>query len=306
MAHRTPSQPKPVSGRPSIASDDLEHPLERSAFSTDTSLSAQVRAIIVAVDAARRRRGSAAPRRSSARSTIASSGSSTASGSASARKPTWPRLTPEQRPPVGAGQLRGAQQGAVAAEHQHDLGALAQPGRPSTTRGATPAAVVDRPATARTRRSSIAHRDRRRAVSRRGRRLRPASSDSSAPPGVQDDQHLARHRRVRAPRAAVQLHCSPDVVRVRRRRRGATTGRTPRCQPARATGSPPRRAAPARGRAPPRRPRERGPAAAPGRGPRRPRPSRSRPTSNCGLTIGSRSPSGRVHAASAGSTAAGR
>ena len=84
------------------------------------------------------------------------------------------------------------------------------------------------------------------------------------------------------------LDCSADGVVVRRRRRrAATRGRTPRCRPVRAAGWPPRPAVPqprsaaARGDVERRRrPGGRG------RGPRPPAPSRSRPTSNCGLTIG--------------------
>ena len=85
-------------------------------------------------------------------------------------------------------------------------------------------------------------------------------------------------------------------------RRDAATGRTRRCPTGPAAGWPPRRRRRGPGRRP-TRPRRAPPRpAARGRGRRRPDPTRSRPTSNCGLTIGTRSPSGAVHAASAGST----
>ena len=90
------------------------------------------------------------------------------------------------------------------------------------------------------------------------------------------------------PRPRSRSAAVADVLAVR----GRAAGSTRRCRTGRAAGWPPRRAAPGRAPAPPRRPRPARPAAAPDRAPPRPQPSRSRPTSNCGLTIGSSSPSG--------------
>ena len=93
VAHSTPSQPKLVSGRPSMEMT-TSSTRERSAFSMDTSLSAHVPP--TTVPSASRTSTAMASRSSTEYSqrSMACSVSSTASGSVSARKPTRPRLTP--------------------------------------------------------------------------------------------------------------------------------------------------------------------------------------------------------------------
>src|SRR5919107_1146773 len=88
-----PSQPKLVNGRPSMATT-TSSTRERSDFSTDASLSAQVPPTTAPV--ASRSSTAIASRFSTeyAHCSMAVSVSSTASGSVSARKPTRPRLTP--------------------------------------------------------------------------------------------------------------------------------------------------------------------------------------------------------------------
>ena len=155
VANTTPSHPHRDSGRPST-SITMSSIRSRAAFSTLASFSAQV----VAVTSPFARTVTSIVIRCSIRyfpSTTRSTASDRSSGSASARKPTWPRLTPSSGTPAGPGQLGRAQQGAVAADHQHHLRAARRPGtrpaRPrlaagprsaasgSRTRTVTPAAV---------------------------------------------------------------------------------------------------------------------------------------------------------------------
>jgi hypothetical protein len=93
VAHRTPSQPKLVSGRPSMEMT-TSSTRERSVFSIEASLSAHVPP--TEVPSASKTSTSSARRFSTAYShrSMASRVSSTASGSVSARNPTRPRLTP--------------------------------------------------------------------------------------------------------------------------------------------------------------------------------------------------------------------
>ena len=133
------------------------------------------------------------------------------------------------------------------------------------------------------------------------RRCRPLTR--TAPDSPRSRDLLARARR-RLCRRGCMSHCRrrpltpapPRLLDGRRppaaaRRRAAATGRTPRCQPGRAAGSPPPRRSPSRAT----RRHVATSSTASARCPRSrttpPAPSRSRPTSNCGLTIGSRSAS---------------
>ncbi len=55
---------------------------------------------------------------------MASTAASSDSGSASARNPTWPRLTPEHRNAGGPGQFGRAEERAVAAQRENELAAF--------------------------------------------------------------------------------------------------------------------------------------------------------------------------------------
>ena len=218
--------------------------------------------------------------------------SSRSSDSAAARNPTRPRLTPSSGTRGLAGQLGRAQDRAVTAQHEHDLGAG---GRGGVERG-TPA-----------RRSARCPRPRRRGPA--PRRPRPAAGARPAGP-------RATWRRVRCgrraapsgspahPLTAVPRRTAPQEVRlVQRRRPGAqpqevlhVAARPGQRAGHHAAHAQPERRRPARRRRAPPSARSAGSRTTPPDG------SRSRPTSNCGLTIGSRSASGRAQRTSAGST----
>ena len=214
------------------------------------------------------------------------------SGSASARKPTWPRLTPSSGDLGAAGDLGGTQQGPVAAEHDDQLAAgrrvLVRADRPDARQRRLGRLLGEHP-----------HAD------ARGREPLGGAPDRGPgllAAGVPDEEHL--------PLAATRApgHCGPSATArsspagSRSGRRAAARGSTRRCPPGRAAGSPsPRRPrAPAPTRRPrPRRPRRRAEPARARR--RRHRAPRDRPR-----TAASPSPPGRrpasVTPASAGST----
>ena len=236
------------------------------------------------------RRGSSAPRPCRRRRRPGRRSRRGRPRSASARKPTWPRLTPSSGAPVGPGELGAAQQGAVAAEHDDQLAAR----RPRPRRRAT---TVDVGQVAAAPASSASTRDRdpgaRRAAARR-----PAAERERLPAG----RCARRAGRVALGRGPAMpptpAHDGPARDGAPRSRAGSSGGASRRSQrkystlPAgpgsglAVTPATPEPELLARRRgdlARPPRP------AAPGRAPRRPRRAASRPTSNCGLTISTRS-----------------
>ena len=203
--------------------------------------------------------------------------------SASARKPTWPRLTPSSG--AGAGRASSAARSSVPSppKHDHQLAALAAAGSCATTvtsgRSSSAGLVGQHP---------HAHAGRGEPLGRG-----PHGAQRLGPAGVADEQHGRRPahdgvtrslRDGRRQPGRVQRRGAPaqpqEVLDVARRA-GQRAGGHARPRPGRARRAPPRatvgdRLAPG----------------APARGRRRPRRARSRPTSNCGLTIGTRSASG--------------
>ena len=221
------------------------------------------------------------------------------------QEPDVPEVHPQHRRTGAAGQLRGAQDGAVAADHDDQLAvragvrvdrrprssprparARARPPRRASSRTTSPCAVSafakaratsrasSRPvwATSSTRRVGCGRSSRLHPLTRRPRR------GGGAHRGV--DGVLVEGRR-----AAAQPQEELDVPRRPGQRAGRHHARAP--------------AAPRR----PRRPRL-ATVSARSAGSRTtpPLPSRSLPTSNCGLTISARSPSGAVTPSSASST----
>src|SRR6185503_13648028 len=204
-------------------------------------------------------------------------------------EPVVAEVDAEQRHTGGAGQLGGPQHGAVAAEDQHDLRALGAPRpslddpRPEVLRqvggddlgpllldGAQPDAVLGQ----------------------LGRDIGGGAQVGRAP-RVQDDQHLARHDGPLS--TAWDKVSSPTSLPSRRRQRKNSTlpdgpGNGLATAPASRRPSPRAAATTSRNAAS----RNAGSRTTP------PAPNRCLPTSNCGFTIGSSTPS--VHAASAGST----
>ena len=189
----------------------------------------------------------------------------------------------EHRHAGRAGELGGPQEGAVAAEDEHQLGAV----RGAVVRrrprpGRRPQAAASS-ASIRTSKPGVAQLLGRVGppVARSGRATVCATSrtDLIAPPACHGSSIASSaicDRRRRATRVLAQPHEEFHVARRARQRaahhaavRQPELGRAPR----------PRRR--------PRRPAGAGSRTTP------PLPSRSRPTSNCGLTIGTRSPSGR-------------
>ena len=144
--------------------------------------------------------------------------------SASARKPTWPRLTPSSGVPAGAGQLGGAQQRAVAAEHDHQLAAVGglpssavddarRPSRPQVGGlvGEHPDADAGRARTARRRARDRRQRLRPAGVRRRAGRVRPrsASRGPSATARVEQPPGPAAARPARSHRKYSTLPAGP-------------------------------------------------------------------------------------------------
>ena len=185
-----------------------------------------------------------------------------------------------------AGQLGGAQERAVTAEDHHDLGVAGglrrRRARPRRRRSRGPAP----------RRRAAGRRCRRRSAGRPSVR---ASSTMSRRPVCT----ASRTRRgcLRAPALVPSVTAAPPPLLdgpgppAAARRRGAATGRTPRCQPGRAADWPPPRRSPSRGTPRPAPTSRTAWTRCSGSRTTPPAPSRSRPTSNCGLTIGSRSAS---------------
>ena len=168
----TPSQPQRDSGRPSTSTTTssirsrarlLDRRLvERPARADDLAV------LSVTVTSSVMRSSTVVVARSRTRSTV----SSRSSDSAAARKPTRPRLTPSSGTPAVAGQLGRAQDRAVAAEHEHELGAGGRRAVDRQTR--TPVSPTSSASSASTRTStpaSCSRRTTRRAASasRRGR-----------------------------------------------------------------------------------------------------------------------------------------
>ena len=289
MAQTTPSQPYRDSGRPSTSTSSSSI-CARSPFSTLTSLSAHDS------DDRARRRTRRVTSRVSRSSTVYVPRDHVAHRAVQVvdlglgEEADLAEVDAEQRRLRRPGQLGGAQEGAVAAEREDDLRALGgrRPGRPAPRRAGPGRRPPRRPPAPRSRpRSGPRATVRACSVLRR----RPVWVTSSA---VRLTGHLLPSLRSRPPHR--RTRSSPAA------RPGATIRRTRRCRwpgqrAGRHAGHPePEPGAPPRPRRAPPRP------AAPGRAPRRPDPTRSLPTSNCGLTISTRSPSGPVQAASAGST----
>ena len=231
--------------------------------------------------------------------------------SASARKPTWPRLTPSSGMSDGDHPLRAAQDGAVAAEHDHQLDAVGRrhrlgqrgdrvgaagsrwrPGprpaaprrcpaapRPSISRVAA-ATAAGRPMWV----STATRRGDRVGRSGAGSRRRSVTwhSIGSAPVGGRERSTVRRAR-------PGSSSSRPGAARRQQHEELPVAGR-PRAAGWRPPPGPPAGSAALR---PPRRRPRRGAARA--RGPRPPLPSRSRPTSNWGLTISSSDPSRGGH-----------
>ena len=211
------------------------------------------------------------------------------------QEPDPAQVHPEQRHPARPGHLRGPQQRAVAAQHQHHLGAL----------GAARPAVDD----ARLQpvgQVAVGHLGPllgEHPQPDAGRGQPTGDGGRGAPVGGPADVQDQQTSRVIASLGGPSSHrdgaASPvaDVLAVPRRAAGSTR----RCRTARAAGWPPRRAAQPSARAA----AATSPSAAsrsPGSRTTPPAPEPLRPTSNCGLTIGSSSPSGRGARGSAGST----
>ena len=120
VAATTPSQPNVDSGRPSTSSEDLEH--ARAVDLLERGLVEGPAGADVAVRSDRRaRRACRAPRRRSRRRSAGATASPMSSRSVSARNPTCPRLTPSSGTSRAARELGGAQDRAVAAEHDDQL-----------------------------------------------------------------------------------------------------------------------------------------------------------------------------------------
>ena len=143
VAHSTPSQPNRRQ-RPAVDRDrDLEHPLPVASSPREASFSAQVRARRLAVDPDLGVERSCAPRPCSGRSTIGvARRRRSSSGSASARKPTWPRLTPSSGTPAG----RASSAARRNVPSPPSTSTISHPRRPSAVDGATVGAC--RPASA--------------------------------------------------------------------------------------------------------------------------------------------------------------
>ena len=289
VAHTTPSHPQRDSGRPST-STTTSSIRSRAAFSTLASLSAKV---LVTSSPSRKTDdvdgqpvlGGVATRRRSRRWWRR-----TSSYSASARNPTCPRFTPEQRRTAVVGELRGAQDRAVAADHDHQLAVrarvvavreLPEPGIVVEPEGG--GLVGQQPDLD----VVPGQRVHQLAAPRRGPRARPGCASrstrrwsvtvftfSSGAPGGTGRHHsldLGRPDR-----------CSD---------RGAATGRTRRCPTVPGSGltvtarAPQPRAAAASATIATASARSAGSRTTP------PLPTRLRPTSNCGFTISTRSPS---------------
>ncbi len=298
VAATTPSHPQRDSGRwsTSTTSSSIR---SRAAFSTDASFSAQpcstARPSWSTVTSSVMRSSTV-----KARSRSSSTVSSSASDSAAARKPTRPRLTPSS----GTDASR-----ASSAERRID------PSPPSTSTTSVPAAASRSNATTRTPVSpmSVASSARTRtstpASCRRRTTRRAASAVDGRPVWATSSTErvtgAASHRPRGAARAAT---ADPRGRRAGGRprravaRRRAAAGSTPRCRSDRAAGW--RRRPPPRARARRRRRRPARTASARRAGSRTTPPlgSRSRPTSNCGFTIGSRSAPGPAQDTRAGST----
>ncbi len=294
VAHTTPSQPKPDTGRPST-SMTTSSMRSRDAFSTDASLSAQS---VCTTRPSLRTRTSSVIRSSTSysRVTTRSTTLSRSSRSASARKPTRPRLTPS----IGTPEAR-----ANSAPRSR------VPSPPSTTISSQP--VTDAgPARRRAppRRAAAGPPPRPPAAAPLYRSAagpaRPARRCGSRPPaGVRQQEDGTVRVRVFALRRSTGplRHGSVDVGRVQRGCAGAQpqkildvpgrarqrAGRDAQRPPARA----PRPVPPPCGRL---SARSSGLRTTP------PLPRRSLPTSNCGLTISTRSASGAAQRTSAGST----
>ena len=231
--------------------------------------------------------------------------SSTSSGSASARNPTCPRLTPSSGVARLAGELGGAQDRAVAAEDQASsqpragvgVGGRRPRSRRRSRRGRVPssaASAAEQPDQQPVRRSATGRTRGPRRGRPRGRCARPAG-------------RAARRRRLRHSRVHL-LTRRPRSGAVRatsaRTSSASIVGRAP-AQPqeeldvarrARQRAGGDRRGPPAAPRRPRRRPRATASARSSGSRTTPPLPTRSWPTSNCGLTISTRSPSARVTA----------
>ena len=247
--HSTPSQPNADSGRPSTSST-ISSIRSRLLFSTVASLSAQLRAISSPL-ATPRRRWSSAPRPRSRRRRSRLRASSRDSCSASARKPTRPRFTPSSGTPAGRASLGGAQQGAVAAEHQHDLRTFRAARQAVDDRGTSPGGRSPTAGPPPTRRRAPAAGRRPRPAG--GRRRPPCAGWSAdrcagrgAPRGSSPLPPTAGHRGPRRrPASIAGVPLAP----------GRAAGSTRRCPTAPAAGWRPRRAAPAPAPGPRRRPR---------------------------------------------------
>ena len=277
---------------------------ERSAFSTEISLSAQVPPTTAPPSS--RTATSMASRSSTEYSqfSMACSISSTASGSVSARKPTRPEVDAHERGVGVAGQLRRPEERAVTTEDHDDLGALGGVGigrhdaRRPGCRGRLGLVLQDADADA--------------AGQHPGRRC-AGQLDDVPPAGVGGQQHAAvlpPAPRSWSPSGSLTA-VLPRLLGVRPppapdRHRAAARGRTPRSRRGRAAGSPPRPLFPTRG--PGGLPATCRTASTRCSGSRTtpPAPRRSRPTSNWGLTIGNRSASSAAQAVRAGRTSPAR
>src|SRR5690606_7480764 len=198
-----------------------------------------------------------------------------------------PEVDAQQRYADGPGELGGAQQGAVSAERDHDLRAL---GRGRSRRGGRHARQVEVG-------HLVGHHPHREAGRDQVPRHRPGVLGAGPPAGVGHQQRAAGHVDTPAPLAAARTRSGSTGGASRRSHRKismlpagpgsglATTPATPRPSASAAAATPSTASA-----------RWAGSRTTP------PAPTRPRPTSNCGLTSSSRSPSGAVQAARAGST----
>ena len=170
---------------------------------------------------------------------IASIVCSTSSGSASARKPTWPRLMPSSGVPDSRASSAAAQDRAVAADDHDELAArAARRRRPAPPRPARPRRCRARRRPRRASRTTMPWRVER-AAELRGDldapSSRPVLHDEQHPPAVAGVSGGCRcgHGSTLSP-GDPRVRGAPDLRRdvVRRRsaaRRGAARGRTRRC-----------------------------------------------------------------------------
>ena len=238
MAQTTPSQPQRDSGRPST-STTTSSIRSRSAFSTRRLVERPV-----ARDDRRRRgvtvdvEGHAAPRRvPAARDHPVDDGRRGRRGSASARKPTWPRLTPSSGDAGAAGRARRR---AGACRRRRARRPARSPRRPRST--------------SRRRRSAPGSVERRRLVLRApgprcppraaAARDRAALARRLAPAGVRHEEDATRRGAHCSSRSLLDRPARARAGVERRRAARAATGSTRRCRPAPAAGWPSRRATP--------------------------------------------------------------